>query len=77
MQLGLYNLGIEERKICEYIVDCLDKDGYLDIDEKYIIKELDIDNDLFLKCLNKIQSLEPSGIGARNLSELFINSNRK
>ncbi len=72
MQLGLYNLGIEERKICEYIVDCLDKDGYLDIDEKYIIKELDIDNDLFLKCLNRIQSLEPSGIGARNLSECLL-----
>ena len=72
MQLGLYNLGIEERKICEYIVDCLDKDGYLDIDEKYIIKELHIDNDLFLKCLNKIQRLEPSGIGARNLSESLL-----
>lgn len=72
MQLGLYNLGIEERKICEYIVDCLDKDGYLDIDEKYIIKELHIDNDLFLKCLNKIQRLEPSGIGARNLSECLL-----
>ena len=71
-QLGLYNLGIEERKICEYIVDCLDKDGYLDIDEKYIIKELDIDDDLFLKCLNKIQSLEPSGIGSRNLSECLL-----
>lgn len=72
MQLGLYNLGIEEIKICEYIVDCLDKDGYLDIDEKYIIKELHIDNDLFLKCLNKIQRLEPSGIGARNLSECLL-----
>lgn len=72
MQLGLYNLGIEERKICEYIVDCLDKDGYFDIDEKYIIKELDIDNDLFLKCLGKIQKLEPNGIGARSLSECLL-----
>lgn len=72
MQLGLYNLEIEERKICEYIVDCLDKDGYLDIDEKYIIKELDIDNDLFLKCLGKIQKLEPNGMGARSLSECLL-----
>lgn len=72
MQLGLYNLGIEERKICEYIVYCLDKDGYLDIDEKYIIKELDINHDLFLKCLNNIQKLEPSGIGARSLSECLL-----
>lgn len=72
MQLGLYNLGIKERKICEYIIDCLNKDGYLDIDKKYIIKELEIDNDLFLKSLNKIQRLEPSGIGARNLSECLL-----
>ena len=40
LQLGLFNLRKKERDICEYLVDCLDKDGYLAVDEKYILKEL-------------------------------------
>lgn len=71
-QLGLYPLKKEERKVSEYIVDCLDKDGYLAVEEKYILKKLSIDHKLFNKCLQNIQKLEPSGIGARNLSECLL-----
>lgn len=71
-QLGLYPLKKEERKVSEYIVDCLDKDGYLAVEEKYILKKLNIDHKFFNKCLQNIQKLEPSGIGARNLSECLL-----
>ena len=72
LQLGLFNLRKKERDICEYLVDCLDKDGYLAVDEKYILKELNISKEEYKKCLENIQQLEPSGIGARNLSECLL-----
>lgn len=71
-QLSFLKLNKKEKEVCEYIVDCLDKDGYLGIEEKFIIKELKIDKDYFEKCLKYIQQLEPSGIGARNLSECLL-----
>ena len=71
-QLSLLKLNDEEKEVCEYIIDCLDKDGYLGAEEKFIIKELQIDKDCFEKCLKNIQQLEPSGIGARSLSECLL-----
>ena len=71
-QLVFLKLNKKEIKICEYIVDCLDIDGYLSCDEKYIIQELDIDEKYFYKCLKYIQQLEPIGIGARDLSECLL-----
>lgn len=72
MQLGLLKLGKKERDICEYLTDCLDKDGYLAVDEAYILKELNISYVEFEQCLENIQQLEPSGIGARTLSECLL-----
>ena len=72
LQISLYNINKIERKICDYIIDSLDEDGYLRIDEKYIISELNISKKIFEKCLNIVQQLEPSGVGARSLSECLI-----
>ena len=71
-QLVFLKLNKKEIKVCEYIVDCLDIDGYLSCDEKYIIQELNIDEKYFYKCLKYIQQLEPIGIGARDLSECLL-----
>lgn len=71
-QLSFLKLKKKEKEVCEYIVDCLDKDGYLGNDEKFILEELQIDVDYFERCLKNIQKLEPSGIGARNLSECLL-----
>lgn len=71
-QLGFLKLSNKEKEACEYIVDCLDKDGYLGTDEKFILDELNIDNNYFEKCLKNIQQLEPSGIGSRSLSECLL-----
>ena len=72
LQLGCLKLNNQEKEICEYIVDSLDRDGYLSCDENIIIKEMKIDKELFNKCIKYIQQLEPSGIGARNLSECLL-----
>lgn len=71
-QLVFLKLNKKEIKVCEYIVDCLDIDGYLSCDEKHIIQELNIDEKYFYKCLKYIQQLEPIGIGARDLSECLL-----
>lgn len=71
-QLSFLKLNKKEKEVCEYIVDSLDKDGYLVNDVNFIITELQIDNDYFEKCLKNIQQLEPSGIGARSLSECLL-----
>lgn len=68
-QLSLYVLGDIERKVCEFIINSLDEDGYLNIDDKEVINHLCIDKDIYYECLNKVQQLEPSGVGARCLSE--------
>ncbi|MGL5346019.1 MAG: RNA polymerase factor sigma-54 [Peptostreptococcaceae bacterium] len=68
-QISLYKLRDKEMEVCEYIIDSLDEDGYLRVDEKEIINELNINKSMFEGCLESIQQLEPSGIGARNLSE--------
>lgn len=71
-QLSFLKLSNKAKEVCEYLVDCLDKDGYLGMDETFILEELNIDNNYFDKCLKNIQELEPSGIGARSLSECLL-----
>ncbi|MGL4912077.1 MAG: RNA polymerase factor sigma-54 [Romboutsia sp.] len=71
-QISLYKLSKEERKVCEYIIDSLDEDGYLRIEESEIIEKLNINEELFETCLLNIQQLEPSGVGARDLSECLM-----
>ncbi|MGL6105263.1 RNA polymerase factor sigma-54 [Romboutsia sp.] len=72
LQISLYKLNKKEMEVCEYIIDSLDEDGYLRVDEKEIIKQLDIDKDMFEDCMANIQQLEPSGVCARTLSECLI-----
>ena len=71
-QISLYKLSNQERKVCEFIIYNLDENGYLNIKEKEIVEYLKIKEELFNKCLEKVQQLEPIGVGARNLSECLI-----
>lgn len=71
-QISLYKLTDKELEVCEYIIDSLDEDGYLRTEEKVIVDTLKIDEELFEKCLISVQQLEPSGVGARNLSECLM-----
>lgn len=55
--------------ICNYIVESLDERGYLPISTDDIALELAIDEKNVIRALEIVQSLEPAGIAARNLSE--------
>ncbi|WP_270839016.1 RNA polymerase factor sigma-54 [Peptacetobacter hiranonis] len=71
-ELKYFKLTFEEKRICRYIIDSLDEDGYLRINDKEIYDELRVDASLFRRCLDIVQQLDPPGIGARNISECLI-----
>jgi RNA polymerase sigma-54 factor len=57
------------KSICEYIVENIDARGYLSTSLEDIAQELSISEELSEECLEIIQSLEPTGIGARDIKE--------
>ena len=71
-ELKYFKIEPEEKRICKYIIDSLDEDGYLRINDKEIYDELGVEASLFRSCLDIVQQLDPPGIGARNISECLI-----
>ncbi len=74
MQLGELELDDEVRDLAERIVSTLDSNGYLKTSLEDLLPP-DVDNrvlDLAKKALTLVQSLEPAGVGARNLSECLL-----
>lgn len=63
------NENSEFKLICEYIIGNIDKRGYLATSIEEISKELSISIELCEKALEVVQSLEPVGIGARDIKE--------
>ncbi|MFL0194257.1 RNA polymerase factor sigma-54 [Clostridium sp. WILCCON 0269] len=57
------------KTICSYIIENIDSRGYLVLENEEIEEELKISKELAAHCVNIIHTLEPSGIGARNLVE--------
>lgn len=72
-QLNLMPIGEYDRAIAITIIDVLDKDGYLTCALEDILPMLDEEMDAGIEevkaVLRLIQSMEPTGIGARDLKE--------
>lgn len=58
--------------ICKYIVESLDYRGYLEIPITELAEELNVSEEVVEKALKVVQTLEPYGIGARNIQECLI-----
>lgn len=68
----------EELKIGEFIIDCLDENGYFSVSIQEAAKTLNVSASKVKEVLNIIQTLEPAGIGARDLRQcLLIQLNAK
>ena len=77
-QLHLAPLTEEESRIGEYILWCINDDGYLACDIHLIAENLNTAPEVVEKVLAVIQRFDPVGIGARNLQEcLLIQLNEK
>lgn len=71
-QLRMTFLNEDELSIAERLVNHIDNNGYLRIPIEQFTKEHDFSLDKIEPILKTIQSLEPSGIGARNLQECLL-----
>jgi len=72
-QLMISQMGERDRALAHMIIDSLDDDGYfkLPFDELAVLvpAEHDVRPEDFLAALKMVQSLEPTGVGARTLEE--------
>jgi RNA polymerase sigma-54 factor len=69
-----YNLiaADEDKEIGEFIIGNLDDNGYLCTSIDDIIKHLKVSRKKAEKALKNVQSLEPAGVGARDLRECLL-----
>ncbi|HYU17265.1 MAG TPA: RNA polymerase factor sigma-54 [Chloroflexota bacterium] len=65
-------LDERDRPIAEYLVGSLDDKGYLSASVEEVAYELEVDEDRVRAVTKQLQSLEPVGIGARNLHECLL-----
>ncbi|WHY76816.1 RNA polymerase factor sigma-54 [Neobacillus sp. WH10] len=71
-QLKITNLSAEQLKVIRHLIQNLDENGYFLGDVSEIAQKLRVAEDLVEDCLAVIQTLEPAGIGARNLQECLL-----
>ena len=58
--------------LCLYMIELLDEDGYWEDEDFQSLAALKIPSDLINQATKTIQSLDPAGVGARNLSECLL-----
>ncbi len=77
-QIGFQNLPKTHKALCTYIIGSLDENGYLTQDIPQMTEELNIKLGLEItdlqmyEALLTVQSLDPAGVGARDLAECLI-----
>jgi RNA polymerase sigma-54 factor len=72
VQLRLSELTDQERKAGEYLIGLIDRNGYLVYDEASVLSTLGITPEQLLDVVDTIQSFDPPGIGARNVTECLV-----
>lgn len=71
-QFTLFVSDTEERTIGEYLIGCLDERGFLSVTIEEVGATLDAEPVKVAQVVQKLQSLEPVGIGAQNLVESLL-----
>jgi RNA polymerase sigma-54 factor len=69
---GSYELSRKKIRIGEYLIDCINENGYLIIDEEYISDILNIKTEVLEEIINIIQTFDPLGVGARSVQECLL-----
>ena len=71
-QIKSTHLSAEQLKVLRHLIQNLDENGYLFGDLNEMARNLLVEQDLVEECLAIIQTLEPAGIGARDLQECLL-----
>ncbi|WLR41426.1 RNA polymerase factor sigma-54 [Bacillus carboniphilus] len=77
-QLLSFSLTKEQNRVITILIDSLDENGYIDASIEQLQKRFHLCNQILTEGLTLLQSLEPAGIGARDLQEcLYLQLKRK
>ena len=77
-QLPIHKYSSKQLKIIRYLIENLDDNGYLTSEPNEIAERIGFPLELVEESIIVIQTMEPAGIGARNLQEcLLIQIERK
>ncbi|SFJ13919.1 MULTISPECIES: RNA polymerase factor sigma-54 [unclassified Bacillus (in: firmicutes)] len=68
-QLQYYKIDEEQRKIASFIILNVDENGYLQETNEELASLLSVCIEEVNSCMELVQSLEPAGVGARNIQE--------
>jgi RNA polymerase sigma-54 factor len=71
-QLKLTTISAEQLRVIRHLIHHLDENGYFLADIERVAESLRVETELVDECLAVIQTLEPAGIGARNLQECLL-----
>lgn len=71
-QLNMVHFGIQERKIGEYIINNINKNGYFELTVQEISTLMNVKLEDVELVLKMIHSFDPLGVGARNLRECLL-----
>jgi RNA polymerase sigma-54 factor len=71
-QLNMHKYSSKQLRVIKYLIENLDVNGYLTAEPREISEQLSVPIELVEESIIIIQTLEPAGIGARNLQECLI-----
>ncbi len=71
-QLREYELTPYEEKIAEYLIGCLDRNGYFEVDLDEVRRNLGCSQEELDRCVEVIRSMDPDGIGAFDLRDCLL-----
>jgi RNA polymerase sigma-54 factor len=71
-QLNLLKATPEEKLILHELIENIDENGYLTMAREYLINRYDLDEEIIDSAFFKLQSLDPSGIAAKDLQECLL-----
>ncbi|MBY0146395.1 RNA polymerase factor sigma-54 [Neobacillus niacini] len=71
-QLNIHKYSSKQLRVIKYLIENLDVNGYLTSEPRDISEQLSVPIELVEESIIIIQTLEPAGIGARNLQECLI-----
>lgn len=72
MQLKFSKLEEDVVKICEYIIENIDDNGYLQMRNEEAVLIFNRSNEEIEQLVKLIQTFEPPGVGARNIKECLL-----
>ncbi|MEH7010189.1 RNA polymerase factor sigma-54 [Neobacillus niacini] len=71
-QLNIHKYSSKQLKVIKYLIQKLDVNGYLSSDPMEISEQLGVSLEMVEESVIVIQTLEPAGIGARDLQECLL-----